>query len=30
VRKLKRKKILELEGKIDWRSDLDETRKSRI
>jgi Arc/MetJ family transcription regulator len=30
VHKLKRKKILELEGKIAWTGDLDETRKSRI
>ena len=30
VRKLKRKKILELEGKVDWTGKLDETRKSRV
>jgi Arc/MetJ family transcription regulator len=30
VRKLKRKKILELEGKVGWAGELDETRKSRI
>ena len=30
VRKLKRKKILELEGKVEWTDNLDETRKSRI
>jgi Arc/MetJ family transcription regulator len=30
VSKLKRKKILELEGKIAWKGDLNETRKSRI
>ena len=29
VRKLKRKKVLELEGKIDWIGKLAETRKSR-
>lgn len=30
VRKLKRKKILELEGKIEWTGNLEETRKTRI
>ncbi len=30
VRKLKRKKILELEGKVKWTGKLDETRKSRV
>ncbi|MBI2831298.1 MAG: type II toxin-antitoxin system VapB family antitoxin [Chloroflexi bacterium] len=30
VRKLKRKKILELEGKVEWTGKLEETRKSRI
>jgi Arc/MetJ family transcription regulator len=30
VRKLKRKKILELEGKIDWTADLDQTRQRRL
>ncbi len=30
VRKLKRKKILELEGKIDWTANLDQTRQSRL
>jgi len=30
VRKLKRKKILELEGKVEWIGNLDETRKSRV
>jgi Arc/MetJ family transcription regulator len=29
VRKIKRKKMLELEGKVAWTGDLDETRKSR-
>ncbi len=29
VRKLKRKKILEIEGKVDWTDILEETRKSR-
>lgn len=30
VSKLKRKKILELEGKVEWTGDLAEMRKSRI
>jgi Arc/MetJ family transcription regulator len=30
VRNLKRKKILELEGKVEWIGDLGETRKSRL
>ena len=30
VRKLKRKKILEIEGKVDWKGKLEETRKSRL
>jgi len=30
VRKLKRKKLLELEGKIEWTGNLDEVRKSRV
>ncbi len=30
VRKLKQKKILELEGKVEWIGNLDETRKSRV
>ena len=30
VRKLKRKKILELEGKVEWTGKLDEIRKSRV
>jgi Arc/MetJ family transcription regulator len=29
VRKLRRKKVLELEGNIDWIGKLEETRKSR-
>jgi len=29
VRKLKRKKLLDLEGKVDWKGNLDEMRKSR-
>lgn len=29
VNKIKRKKILELEGKVEWTGDLDEARKSR-
>jgi Arc/MetJ family transcription regulator len=29
VRKLKRKKVLELEGNIDWIGKLEETRESR-
>jgi Arc/MetJ family transcription regulator len=29
VRKAKRKKILMLEGKVNWTGNLDETRKSR-
>jgi Arc/MetJ family transcription regulator len=29
VRSLKRKKMLELEGKVDWTGDLDEIRKNR-
>jgi Arc/MetJ family transcription regulator len=29
VRKLKRKKMLELEGKVAWIGKLDETRKNR-
>jgi Arc/MetJ family transcription regulator len=29
VRKLKRKKMLELEGKVEWTGKLDETRKNR-
>jgi Arc/MetJ family transcription regulator len=30
VRKLKRKKILELEGNVGWIGKLEETRKSRL
>jgi len=30
VSKLKRKKILELEGKVEWSGDLAEMRKSRV
>ena len=30
VRKLKRKNILELEGKVGWSGNLEETRKSRL
>ena len=30
VRKLKRKKILELEGKVEWTGKLDKIRKSRV
>lgn len=30
VHKLKRKKILDLEGKVEWTGDLNEMRKSRI
>ena len=30
VRKLKRKNILELEGKVDWTANLDQTRQSRL
>jgi Arc/MetJ family transcription regulator len=30
VRKLKMKKILELEGQVEWTGSLAETRKSRI
>jgi Arc/MetJ family transcription regulator len=30
VRKLKRKKILEMEGNVDWAGKLEETRKSRL
>jgi Arc/MetJ family transcription regulator len=29
VRKMKRKKMLDLEGKVHWEGDLDEMRKSR-
>ena len=30
VRKLKRKKILELEGRVEWKGNLGKMRKSRI
>jgi len=30
VRKIKRKKILALEGKVKWAGNLDEMRKSRV
>lgn len=30
VHKLKRKKLLELEGKVSWRGNLAEMRKSRV
>jgi Arc/MetJ family transcription regulator len=30
VRQIKRKKMLELEGKVAWTGDLDKTRKIRI
>jgi len=30
VHKIKRKKILDLEGKVEWTGDLSEIRKSRI
>jgi Arc/MetJ family transcription regulator len=30
VRKIKRKKILELEGTVEWTGDLSEMRKSRV
>ena len=30
VHKIKRKKILDLEGKVEWIGDLSEMRKSRI
>lgn len=30
VKRLRRKKILELEGKVKWEGDLDEMRRSRI
>ena len=29
VARVKRKKMLELEGKVDWAGDLDEMRKAR-
>jgi Arc/MetJ family transcription regulator len=30
VSKIKRRKMLELEGKVEWKGDLGEMRKSRI
>lgn len=30
VKRLRRKKILELEGKVKWEGDLDELRTSRV
>jgi len=30
VKKLKRKKLLELEGKVEWTGNLDEMRKGRV
>lgn len=30
IRKIKRKKILELEGKVEWTGNLSKMRKSRI
>ncbi|NOY86867.1 MAG: type II toxin-antitoxin system VapB family antitoxin [Deltaproteobacteria bacterium] len=30
VSRIKRKKLLELEGKVDWTGNLDEMRKSRV
>ncbi len=30
IRKIKRKGILKLEGKIKWEGDLDEMRRSRL
>lgn len=30
VHKIKRKKILDIEGKVEWTGDLSEMRKSRI
>ena len=30
VKKLRRKKILELEGKVKWEGDLNKTRASRL
>lgn len=30
VKRLRRKKILELEGKVKWEGNLDEMRRSRI
>ncbi|MFH1537466.1 MAG: type II toxin-antitoxin system VapB family antitoxin [bacterium] len=30
VSRIKRKKLLKLEGKVEWTGDLDEMRKSRV
>ena len=30
VRRFKRKKLLELEGKVEWTGSIDEMRKSRV
>jgi Arc/MetJ family transcription regulator len=30
VSRIKRKKLLELEGKVEWAGNLDEMRKSRV
>lgn len=30
INKMRRKKLLELEGKVEWRGDLGEMRKSRV
>lgn len=30
VTKAKRRRILDLEGKVEWEGDLDEMRKSRV
>lgn len=30
VHKIKRKKILDIEGKVEWTGDLSEMRKSRV
>jgi Arc/MetJ family transcription regulator len=30
VRRLRRKRLLDLKGKVDWVGDLDEMRRSRV
>ena len=30
IRKVKRKKLLDLEGKVEWTGDLSKMRKSRV
>ena len=30
IKRFKRRKLLELEGKVEWASNLDEMRKSRV